>query len=263
VDGKVALLTGASSGIGAAMAREFARRGFGVALCARRLPELEALAASVGPGALAIRTDVTKPGDAEAAVAAALARFGRLDVVVANAGFGVVGRVEDLSLEDFRRQFETNVFGVLDTVKTSLAALKSSRGVLALMGSVAGHVALPGLAPYSMSKFAVRALADTLRRELRPAGVGVVLLSPGHVATGFRQVDNRGRRHPDALEPLPARYLMTADEAARKMVRAILARRRELVLTLHGRLGVALSKLAPSLLDAAAARGLKGRPEPR
>ncbi|HEX5814554.1 MAG TPA: SDR family NAD(P)-dependent oxidoreductase, partial [Methylomirabilota bacterium] len=147
--------------MGAALAREFARRGADVVLAARRVDRLDALAQDLerrGRRALAVACDVTRDGDVERAVAAARAAFGRLDVVVANAGFGVVGAVERLTLDDYRRQFETNVFGVLRTVRAALPELKRTAGRLAIVGSVSGHVATPGSSPYAMSKFAVRAL---------------------------------------------------------------------------------------------------------
>ncbi len=128
--GRVVLVTGASSGIGAAVAREFARQGADVVLAARRLPRLEDLAAELrglGRRAVAVRCDVTEDGSVDQAVARALEALGRLDVVVANAGFVVAGPVERLTLEDYRRQFETNVFGVLRTAQAALPALRASR----------------------------------------------------------------------------------------------------------------------------------------
>src|SRR5262245_2792455 len=122
-DGQVAFITGASSGIGAALAREFAHQGADVVLLARRLDRLEELAGELrgaGRRALAIACDVTQDGGLEAAAAQARGALGRIDVVVANAGYGVVGSVERLAIQDFRRQFETNVYGVLRTIYATL-----------------------------------------------------------------------------------------------------------------------------------------------
>src|SRR5207248_5610512 len=181
---------------------------------------LTALAADIeraGRRALALTADVTVDGDLERAVAQARAKLGRLDVVVANAGFGVVGPVERLALADYRRQFETNVFGVLRTIQATLDDLRRTRGRLAIIGSVSGHLATPGGSPYAMSKFAVRALADALRGEVRASGVSVTLLSPGFVESEIRLVDNQGQLRAEA--PDPARWIrMRGDVAARKIV---------------------------------------------
>ncbi len=242
---KVVLITGASSGIGAALAREFARRGASVVLCARRTSRLQALAREVGEDrALVVTCDVTRDGDLEAAVAAAVERFGRLDVAVANAGFGVAGRVDRLALDDFRRQFETNVFGVLRTVYAALPEVKRTRGTLVLMGSVSGHVAAPGMAPYCMSKFAVRALAEAMGGELRRDGVSVVLVSPGFVESNIRRTDNQGRVREGAKDPVPSWLVMPAERAARQIVRAVERRVPEVIVTGHGKVIVALDRYA-------------------
>jgi short-subunit dehydrogenase len=255
--GRVALVTGASSGIGAALARELARQGAAVVLFARREERLRELAAAIsrdGGRALAIAGDVTRRDDLDRAVAAARAAFGRLDVAVANAGFGVSGVLERLTVDDYRRQFEVNVFGVLHTIYATLPDLEATRGTLAIVGSVVGHVAPPGNSPYTMSKFAVRALADALRPELAPHGVAVVHVAPGFVASEIRLHDRHDRPRAEARDPVPAWLVMPAETAARQIARAIARRRRELVLTFHGKLALFLDRFAPFLLRPLLAR---------
>lgn len=263
--GRSVLITGASSGIGAGLAREWARQGADVALAARRVERLEALARdcqAVGARAVAIPCDVTRDGDCEEAVARTRSALGRLDVVVANAGFGVMGAFEKLALEDYRRQFETNVFGVLRTAYASLAELTATRGRLVVIGSVSGHVASPGASAYAMSKFAVRALAEALRAEWRRRGVSVTLISPGFVESEIHQVDNRGVHHPDSPDLVPRWLRMPTDRAARLIVRAAAQRRREVVITGHGKAAVFLKRHVPWLVAMGIERlGIQSRRE--
>ncbi len=262
----VALVTGASSGIGAALAREISRRGGRVVLAARRLDRLEALAAEIsrsGGKAVAIACDVTRREDLDRAVSRARDEFGRLDMVVANAGFGVVGKFEDLTVEDYRRQFETNVFGVLQTAYAALPGLEASKGRLVLIGSIAGYVPTPGSSPYSMSKFAVRALAGSLRNELAPHGISVTHIAPGFIESEIFRVDNDGRLHPDWESPVPGWIRMDAAQAARQIVDAAARRRRELVVTFHGKVIVFLQRHFPGVLRAVFSLAPEDRRKPR
>ena len=264
----VVFITGASSGIGEALAREWARRGADLALTARRVDRLERLATDLeaqhARRPLVIPCDVTRDGDLERAVAHTLESFGRLDVAVANAGFGVVGPVAALSLDDYRRQFETNVFGVLRTVYATLPGLRATRGRLAIIGSVSGYLGMPGTSAYAMSKFAVRALAYALNLELHREGVSVTLISPGFVESEIHQVDNRGVFNPDARNAAPRWLRMRVDRAARKIVRAVARRRVELIFPGHGKLAVFFQRHVPWLLRGAVRTfGIKGRDEPR
>ena len=265
-EGHAALITGASSGIGEALARELAREGARLVLMARRGERLERLSAELaaaGAQAVVHVGDVTRRADLDAAVALAVERYGRLDMAVANAGFGVVGPLAKLGVEDYRRQLETNVFAVIETSKACLAELVKAQGRLVLIGSVAGYISAPNASPYAMSKFAVRAFAEALRPELAPQGVTVTLISPGFVTSEIRQVDNRGGWHPHAKDPLPSWLPMRADVAAKKIVAAVYRRRREAIITFHGKLLVWLSRFAPWVLRLAARRGVRGRPEPK
>ena len=236
-------------------------------LAARRTDRLERLVAELtadGARALAVRCDVTVDGDPERAVAAARERFGALDVVVANAGFGVVGPVALLTVDDFRRQFETNVFGVLRTVYASLPDVRRRRGRIAIIGSVSGHIAAPGSSPYATSKFAVRALAEALGHELARSGASVTLVSPGYVASEIRSVDNQGVHRAETRDPVPKFLIMSTERAARQIVRAIARRRREVVVTGHGKAIVFLHRHAPWLTTAVIRTfGVRSRAEPK
>ena len=235
-------------------------------LTARRVDRLQALAQELTAGggrALALACDVTVDGDLERAVAAALDAFGRLDVVVANAGFGVVGPVQALTLDDYRRQLETNVFGVVRTAYATLAELKKTRGRFVIIGSVSGHIGVPGSSAYSMSKFAVRGFAASLGHELVPHGVAVTLISPGFVDSEIRRVDNQGRLKEASADPVPRWLRVATPVAARAIVRAVARRRREAVITGHGRITVFMQRHAPALVDWVVRRfGVRSRAEP-
>ena len=265
--GKVAWVTGASSGIGAATALELAAKGASVALFARRQERLTALARRIealGVETLVIAGDVTRGEDLERAVAQILDRFGRLDVVVANAGFGVSGRFDELEVEDFRRQFETNVFGVVRTARAALPALLSSKGSLAIVGSVNGFLSLPGNAPYGMSKFAVRSLAESLWLELGPQGVAVTHVAPGFVESEIRMVNNHGEHMGKKSAEAPRWLVVSAEKAARHIVRAIAKRKREIVVTGHGKVVVFLNRFFRECwFPALRALGVSARPEPK
>jgi short-subunit dehydrogenase len=262
---RIALITGASSGIGAGLAREFVRRGLGVALVARRLEQLEALATELrnaGGVASAHRGDVTVEGDI-ARVVAELSALGRIpDVVVANAGFGVVGKALNLTIEDYRRQFDTNVFGVLRTLHETAECLRARRGRFVIMGSVAGHLSGAGSSAYTMSKFAVRALAEALHGELRSVGVACTLISPGFVDSDIRRVDNQGGFHAGARDPVPAWLRMKTDKAARVIVSGILGGKKEVIVTFHAKVLVFLVRHFPRFTRWALLRANKSsRPE--
>jgi short-subunit dehydrogenase len=250
-EGTVTFITGASSGIGAAVAKEIAHQGGNVILVARREDRLKALAEEIegmGRKALIAVCDITRDADLKEAVARADAAFGRIDYVFANAGFGVAGRFERLALDDFRRQFDTNVFGVVKTIQATRDHLIASRGCLAITGSVNGYIATPRLSAYCMSKFAVHGLADALRYELRPHGVGVVLIVPGYIATEVRRVDKQGVFRPETKDRIPRWLVMSPDKAARQIVRALHKRKREKIITLHALFGVLLQRYVPGLV---------------
>jgi NAD(P)-dependent dehydrogenase (short-subunit alcohol dehydrogenase family) len=267
--GKSVLITGASSGIGRTLALQLGAAGALLTLCARRPELLTTLADEVAAhGAvrpLLCVCDVRQEGDLEQAVVSAIRTFSKLDVVFANAGFGVVGYFERLSVVDYRRQFETNVFGVLATLKACQAEIARSRGSFVIMGSVAGYCATPGNSPYCMSKFALRGLAESITPELARIGVSVTLISPGFVVSNILKVDKAGRFHAEAPDPIPGWLALDTERACRRILRATALHRPEAILTAHGKLLVVIERFAPWILRSIgrrmAARGRGHRSE--
>ena len=186
MDSRVFLITGASTGIGAATARAAAAAGHRVALAARSQDKLDALAAELGGDAkaVAVAADVSEWADNEAAVQRALDAFGGLDVVFANAGFGAKRGWLEESPEQWRSMVLTNVLGAAYTVRAALPALKESRGHVVLTGSIAGRRALPG-SLYSATKHAVHAMGEAIRADLNDTGIRTTIIAPGMVETPF------------------------------------------------------------------------------
>jgi NAD(P)-dependent dehydrogenase (short-subunit alcohol dehydrogenase family) len=256
-DGQVVWITGGGSGLGAAMARRFAAQGAKVAVSGRRADRLEEVAAAIRAGggeALAVPVDVVDEAAVQAAVGLIVEKLGGLDVAVANAGYGVMGTVERLTDAAWRKQLDVNVFGALNVVRHALPELKKSRGRVALVGSVAAFANPPSNAAYSASKAAIRAIGLTLSAELGGTGITCTTIHPGFVASEIGQVDNEGVFHADRKDPRPKALMWATDDAAKVMVDAIAARRREFVFTGHGKLVVLLSRLAPGLLAALVAK---------
>lgn len=208
-DGRVVLITGASSGIGAATARAAAAGGDRIVLAARSSERLERLADELGgpSRAVAVTCDVTEWDDQRAMVSRALAAFGRIDVAVANAGFGATRGFQAETPEHWRAMVLTNVYGAALTVRATVDELRERRGHLVLMGSVAGRKVPPG-SLYGATKWAVTAMAEAARQELDGTGVRVTLVSPGTVETPFYD------------EPVGGDQL-TADDVARAVLFAI------------------------------------------
>lgn len=182
----VFLITGASSGIGAATARRAAQEGYRLVLAARSTDKLEALAEEIGgrERAIAVTCDVTDYGRQEAMVEAALQAFGRIDVVFANAGFGATRGFLKETPEHWRDMVLTNVLGCAYTIRATIPALKESVGHLLLTSSVAGRRALSG-SLYSATKHAVTAMAEAARQDLNETGIRVTSIEPGMVDTPF------------------------------------------------------------------------------
>ena len=196
----VFLITGASSGIGEATARQASLAGYRLVLAARSADTLEALASELGGDerALAVPTDVTRWEDNEALVARSLEVFGRIDIAFANAGFGAERGWLASTPEHWREMVLTNVLGAAYTARAAIPALEDSRGHLLLTGSVAGRRVVPG-SLYSATKWAVTAMGEAIRADLNGSGVRTTLIEPGGVDTPFFENPDEGRLKPEDI----------------------------------------------------------------
>ena len=253
IQGKVVVITGASAGIGAATAREFARAGAHVVVAARRLDRLQALAAeieamSTGAQALAVAADLSQLVDIEKLIAQTLARFGRIDVLFNNAGFGRLGWLEKLDpVKDIQAQVNVNVLGVLQTTRLALPHMQAQAGGHIInMASVAGLVGTPTYSIYAACKFAVRGFSEALRREVAPWNIRVSVIYPGGVETDFAEHAGIQRK---TKVTTPKFMRLTPEQVAQAVVGLVRHPRRELVITWPFRLSVWLNTVWPGLVD--------------
>ena len=180
-------ITGCSKGLGQALARQALASGYRVVATARGVSDLDDLVKERGDAVLALALDVTSPGQIKEAVAAAEARFGRVDVLVNNAGYGYFAAIEEGEDAEFRAMFEADVFGPVNLVKAVLPGMRARRqGHIVNISSVGGYVTFPAVGYYHMAKFAIEALSDVLAKELAPFSIGSTVVAPGAFRTDFR-----------------------------------------------------------------------------
>lgn len=248
---KVIVITGASSGIGRALARELASMGAKLSLAARRTELLEELRAELpGTEILIQTTDVSREEDCRALIEATIERFGQIDVLINNAGISMRAAFEDVDLKVIRQLMEVNFYGTVYCSKFALPYLLRTKGSLVGVISIAGYVGLPGRTGYSASKFAIRGFLDTVRIENMKKGLHVLVAAPGFTASEVRKVALTNDGSQQGETPRDESKMMSSEECARHIVGAIKKRKRELILTFtEGKLTVFLGKFFPSLLD--------------
>ncbi len=179
-------ITGASSGFGLAFARHALARGYNVVATARTVAKLADLEALAPERVLVQALDVTRDGEAEAAVAAAVARFGRIDVLINNAGYGIVGALEETPVAELRAQMETNFFGAVRVTRAALPQMREQRsGAIVNITSLGGQLSFGGYSAYSASKFALEGMSEALAQEVAPFGIKVLIVEPGAFRTEF------------------------------------------------------------------------------
>jgi NAD(P)-dependent dehydrogenase (short-subunit alcohol dehydrogenase family) len=245
--GKVAIVTGASSGIGEATARELAARGAFVVLASRAASKLEALRRGIsasGGVALAVETDVSDRDSVGAMVRRTIEEFGALNVLVNNAGLGLSGRIAEVRTEDVRHVFEVNAIGPLNCIQSALPHMGQG-GRIINVSSVVGRRAIPKVGAYCASKFALNALSDALRVEVADRGVTVTSVYPGTTRTSFRENSRRTRDEKRGWRPKG----VTPERVAKRIANAAERGPRDVYVTLPDRLFVAGVTLFPGLAD--------------
>ena len=249
----VAVVTGASSGIGRAVALQLADQGAWLALAGTRADALEAVAEQCrqrGGRALAVPTDVADPDQCAALIRRTEGEYGRLDTLLNNAGISQWARFEEIqNLAPFEQMMRVNYLGAVYCTHHALPLLQRSRGRLAAISSLAGRTGVPTRSGYAASKHAMTGFFDSLRIELADSGVSVTVVYPGFVATEIRTRAFGADGRPLGMSPVQEEEVMTAEECAGLTITALAGRKRELVMTRRGRLGLWLRLIAPGVVD--------------
>lgn len=245
LNAKVVLITGASEGIGAACAAAFRSRGARLSLIARSEEKLRLVAKD---GDLITAGDLRSSAVRDDFVRRTIDRFGRADILVNNAGVGLYVPASRASLEETRAMFELNVFAPIHLVQLVLGHMRAHRsGMIVNVSSIAGKVTLPWFTLYSASKYALGALSDGLRMELRSEGIHCLTVCPGYVKTGFQRNVLSG--HPPDLSGWRARSAITPEKCAAAIVRGVERDARTVVTPRRGWILIALARMFPSLVD--------------
>ena len=263
LSGQVVLLTGASEGIGRALALELARQRLSLVLAARngeRLEEVRRECEARGSAALSVPTDLLDPHQRQSLMDATLARFGRLDVLINNAGATMWSRLDALAdLAVLERLIDINYLSPAHLTALALPWLKRTQGRLVGIASLAGFTGVPERSGYAASKHAMVGFFESLRIELQGSGVTVTIVAPDFVRSEIhkRAIGPDGR--PLGASPMQQERIMSAEQCARLIVPAIERRRRLLIMSRRGRLGRWLKLLAPTLVDRVAAAAIRDR----
>jgi short-subunit dehydrogenase len=245
LDGKVAVVTGASEGIGAALVEVLRGRGARLAITARSADKLHVVA---GSDALAIPGDLTDETTRETVVNQTIQRFGRIDILINNAGVGLYAPSHTTPLSEARRLWELNFFTPLDMTQRVAVHMKKQRsGVIVNVGSIAGKVTLPWFTLYSASKYAIGSMTDGMRMELRSFGVHTMTVCPGYVNTRFQSNVIVGV--PPPLAGAARRWAISPEQCANDIVRGIESRKRTVVTPASGWILIMLERLFPTLVD--------------
>ena len=249
---KVIIITGASSGIGLATARLFAGMGAKLSLAARSIDRLESLASELTGDRsriLCIRTDVSVEEDCRRLIEETVRRFGKIDILINNAGISMRAPFLDVNLEVIKKLMNVNFWGTVYCTKYALPEILKSKGSIAGIISTAGYVAIPGRTGYVTSKYAIRGFLETLRIEHLNDGINILVFAPGYTASNVRNAALLADGSPQGYSPKDEGKLMSAEKVAEKLAYGLYRRKKEMILTALGYWDIWLYRRFPRLMD--------------
>lgn len=247
---KVVVITGGTEGIGKALVTALLEKGAMVATCGRNEEKLNTLREALHHDSLRVfRADVSKEEDCSNFIEKCIAEFGRLDILINNAGISMRALFNDSSLDTMRQVMEINFWGSVYCTKFALPQIIQNKGMIVSVSSIAGYRGLPGRSGYSASKFALNGWMEALRTELLDDGVHVMWVCPGFTSSNIRNVALDASAKPQGASPMEEGKLMSAEECATHIIRAMEKKKRNLILTFQGKQTVFMNKYFPSLTD--------------
>lgn len=249
---KVVIITGATSGIGEACALTFGKEGAKIVITGRNQEKLDQSSKnlrSLGIEVLAILADAGSEDENKTMVDQAIKAFGRIDILINNAGISMRALFQDLDLEVFRKVMDTNFWGTVYATKYCLPAILESKGSIIGISSINGFRGTPARTAYTASKFAMNGFFESLRTEVMKQGVHVMVAAPGFTASNIRNSALTAHGQAQGASPRDEGKMMTAEEVAEEILKATLKRKRDLVLTTQGKLAVFFNKWAPKFMD--------------
>lgn len=246
--GKIAIVTGASSGIGLALVRELYARGAHVVMGARSFDKLQTIEKEL-PGTVAVLCDVSRPEDCRELVEAAAEHFGGVDILINNAGLSMRALFDDVELEVLHKLMDVNFWGTVNCTKYALPYIQQSKGSIVGVSSVAGFHGLPARTGYSASKYAMHGFLETIRIENLYRGVHVMIAAPGFTESNVRLSALTADGSPQGASPRAESKMMTAEQVAGRILKGIGCRKRTLLMDFDGKATRWLKFFAPKLLD--------------
>jgi NAD(P)-dependent dehydrogenase (short-subunit alcohol dehydrogenase family) len=258
LQGKVAVISGASMGIGEAIANLFLQEGAKVVLCARDLPRTKAAEQRIGGGenTLSVACDVSRREQVDALVKTVLDKFGRIDIFVNNAGFGLNDAVADMDMAELRRMFDTNLFGAIECMQAVVPVMRrQGGGDIVNISSVSGHISTPYMSGYAATKHAMNAIGKAARMELLRHNINVLTVCPGYIATDFVKNMVKGKHSERVGSSM--KYAVGPDVVAKATLDGLLKRKREVITPKVYKMFIRMYQAVPGVVERRIRKALK------